>query len=568
MLGIVGWIALCSVTNREVDVVKPLSRRVFLAGGAGLVAAACGSSSNDGAPDPGSAVETTTSSPSPATSELAAAPAITAEPVSTTTTAAIDLGGEPFTLGVASGDPLTDRVILWTRLAPDPTVADGAMPSDDIAVAWELAADDSFSEIVASGEAIAIARDAHTVHVDALGLAAGTAYAYRFRVGDYVSDVGQTRTVPASGTDDFSFVVATCQDHQFGEYAAWRDVAQRGDVDAVLFTGDYIYELAPIDFSPAGEGKRKWLNPSPADLDGFRLRYAQVKSDPSLQAAHRATPWMLMWDDHEITDNYWSGGPGGFDSAGGDFAPRRAAAYQAWWEHQPVRLDPPSDGVLAIHRSLRVGDLIELFMIDTRQFADEPPCRDSSRLDLGIDCGERDDPERSLLGAEQEQWLLDGLGASSAKWNALVSPVMFAGLDARSEGDDEPSYYLESWDGYTAERDRVADALAAVSNPVVLSGDYHASFALDVGPAIGRDVFAPEFLATGISSAPFAAEVRPANPHVHHFAGDNGYLFCSASSAALTVEFRTVTDVWDPASPVELSAKFIVDDGNPVMREA
>lgn len=534
---------------------EEITRRLFLAGAAGVVVAACG---DDGgtASNAASTSSVTTVEESTSTTALSPTPA----------PAPVELPGEVFTLGVASGDALVDRVVLWTRLAVDPLEPGGGLGADDLPVTWEVAADDSFADVIASGTATAESRYAHSVHVDATGLEAGQSYVFRFLVGDQVSPVGRTRTLPGDGVDSFSFVVTTCQDPQFGEYAAWREIAERGDVEAVLFTGDYIYELPPLDFSPAGDGRRMWSSPAPVDLDGFRLRYGEVKTDPSLQAAHAVAPWFVMWDDHEITDNYWSGGPGLFDSAGGDFAARRVAAYQAWWEHQPVRLDPPTDGVLPIHRSVRVGDLVELFMIDTRQFADEPPCRDTSTLDLGADCGTLDDPDRSLLGPEQEAWLLDGLGAADTTWTSLVSPVMFAGLDARADGEAEAKFYLEGWDGYPAARARVADALESVSNPVVLSGDYHASFALEVGPGFGRDPLAPEFMSTAISSSPFGAEVRPANPHVRHFAGDNGYLFCTVDTGRWTAEFRTVDDVWDPASPVVTSAAFVVEAGSPAMR--
>jgi alkaline phosphatase D len=535
--------------------VEPITRRLFLVGATGAVVAACGAGD-----DAATTASTSTTSTSTSTSTTTAA-----STTSTTTVPPVVFPGDVFTMGVASGDPLTDRVILWTRLAVDPSSAGGAMGSDDIAVTWEVAVDGGFSEIVSAGSAVAEERYAHSVHADADGLEAGQEYFFRFRAGNRVSPVGRTRTLPSGAPDRFRFALTTCQDPQTGEYGAWRDIAARDDIEAVIFTGDYIYETPPLDFSPAADGRRIWNNPAPADLDGFRLRYAKVKGDPGLQAAHAAAPWFVMWDDHEITDNYWSGGAGQFDFAGGDFITRRTAAYQAWWEHQPVRLDPPVDGSLVVYRSARVGDLVEFFIVDTRQYADEPPCRASSRFDLGADCVERDDPGRSLLGAEQEAWLLDGLGRAETRWTSLVSPSMFSGLDARTSGD-VPEYYLEAWDGYTAARNRIADELAEVSNPVVLSGDYHASFALDVGPGFGRDLIAPEFMSTAISSAPFGAEVRPNNPHVRHFAGDNGYLVCSVDADTWTVEYRTVTDVWDAASPVETTARFVVDAGRPEMR--
>ena len=539
---------------------EPITRRLFLAGASGVVLAACGTGGDDADPTGSSATAAPTPTTLPGTS-----PSTSTSVIPTTIEPAIVFPREVFTLGVASGDPLADRVILWTRLAMDPGVAGGAMGSGDIDVEWEVALDDRFDEIVVAGSAVAEERFAHSVHVDATGLEPSREYFFRFRAGDRTSPVGRTRTLPSGTPEQFRFVVTTCQDPQTGEYGAWRDIAARDDIAAVLFTGDYIYETPPLDLSPAADGHRMWATPAPSDLETFRLRYSQVKLDENLQAAHARLAWFVMWDDHEITDNYWSGGGGIFDFAGGDLATRRTAAYQAWWEHQPVRLDPPVDGFLEVYRSARVGDLVEFFMLDTRQFADEPPCRDTSRFDLGADCGERDDPERTLLGVEQETWLIEGLGAADTIWTALVSPVMFAGLDARSSGD-VPEYYLEGWDGYTAARARVADALAAKSNPVVVSGDYHASFALDVGPGFGRELLAPEFMSTAISSAPFGAEVRPNNPHVRHFAGDNGYLLCEVGAESWTAEYRTVANVWDPMSPVETTARFVVDAGNPEMR--
>lgn len=524
-------------------------------GAIGVVAAACSSSS-----DSKSANSTTV----PATGSSSTSSAVSASS-STSVVPDVELPDEPFTLGVASGDVTGEAAILWTRLVPDPSVGDGAMPDEEVSVIWQVALHESFDPVVAEGVETASAKYAHSVHADATGLEASTDYVYRFSVGDWTSEVGRFRTLPADGTEPFSFVVATCQDPQFGQYSAWREIAERDDSAAVVFTGDYIYELPPIDASPDKTAERVWTTTPPVDLEGFRLRYAEVKSDVHLQAAHAASGWFVMWDDHEITDNYYKDDGGQLDLAGGDFKAKRVAAYQAWWEHQPVRLDPPVDGALDVYRSVRIGDLAELFMIDTRQYADEPPCRDASRFDFGA-CDDRD-AERTLLGDQQEEWLLDGLSDASTTWTTLVSPVMFAGLDARVEGDSEAGYYLEGWDGYTQARDRVADALATTSNPVVLSGDYHASFALDVGPAFGRDVIAPEFMATAISSSPFAAEVRPANPHVHHFAGDNGYLHCTVTEDDFNVEYRSVDDIWDPSSGLTTTARFAIDSGDPNMRE-
>lgn len=527
----------------------PVSRRTFLAGTAGLLAAAC-SSGDDAAPPP----TTTPATVGPTTTRAPAAPPTTTAAV--VPAPAADLLGAPFTLGVASGEPLADSVVLWTRLVPDPTDPDGGMPDELFEVAYDVALDETFTMVVDSGLAVADADYAHSVHVEPGGLEAATTYFYRFRIGDHVSPTGRTRTLPANGTEPWRFALTTCQDPQFGEYAAWADIAADPELDAVIFTGDYIYELPPLDFSPAGDGRRAWTNPPPADLAGFRLRYAQVKQDASLQAAHAALPFLTMWDDHEITDNYWADGPGQFDSAGGDFAARRAAAYQAWWEHQPARVPAPVDGTHTLYRSVRVGDLAEFFLIDTRQFADEPPCRETSAFDFGEGCAERDAPERTLLGDDQAAWLTDGIRSSTAHWTSLVSPSMFAGLDARDPGADEPRYYLEAWDGYPVERARVADALREAVNPIVLSGDYHASFVLDVGPGFGDDVICPEVMATAISSSPFATDYTANNPHVQYFAADNGYTKCTVTADEWRAEYRSIADIWDPTDPLTSVAEF------------
>ncbi len=527
---------------------RPVSRRVFLAGAASAFAVAC--SGDDAAP----ASTTTTSLPSSTT--------ILNSTASTTTTRAtvaappFDVAGNPFALGVASGEPLADSVVLWTRLAPDPADPNGGMPDQLFDVAYDISTDADFATIVSSGLDVADFDYAHSVHVEPGNLEPATTYFYRFRIGEYTSPTGRTRTLPAEGTDAFRFALTTCQDPQFGEYAAWADIAADDELDAVIFTGDYIYELPPLDFSPEGDGRRAWTSPPPSDLAGFRLRYAQVKQDPSLQAAHSTHPFFTMWDDHEITDNYWADGPGQFDSAGGDFESRRVAAYQAWWEHQPARAPAPTRSGHRLHRSVRVGDLAEFYLIDTRQFADEPPCRDTSVFDLGEGCAERDDPDRTLLGEEQVAWLTDGLRSSTARWTSLVSPSMFAGLDAREPGTDVAKYYLEAWDGYPAERERVAEALSAAANPIVLSGDYHASFVLDVGPGFGHDVICPEVMATAISSSPFATDFTAANPHVKYFVGDNGYTKCTVTADGWRADYRSVADIWDPASPLEDVASF------------
>lgn len=533
-----------------------LDRRTFLAGLVATVgAAACGGS------DGGSGGEAASGTTRPGTVATAAPPP--------------PLSGPPFTLGVASGDPLADRVVLWTRLAPDP-LGDGGMPDEPVDVAWEVARDDGFAEVVRSGVATAVPALAHSVHVDADGLEPDTWYHYRFRVGEHTSPVGRTRTFPAAGTspERMRLAVANCQGYQFGRYAAYRHMAGE-DLDAVLFLGDYIYELPGVDDPERALAERNYVGGVPETVEDFRRRYAITQMDEDLAAAHRAAPWIVTFDDHEVVNNY-AGDDGALVGSGPEFLARRAAAYQAWYEHLPLRIEPPDDdGMVRVHREARFGDLARLLVIETRQHADPPPCRETSLLDEGPGCAEQDAEDRTALGAEQADWLDQQLGGGDeATWQVLASPVLLAGLDIAAPGEP-PAFYLETWDGYAAERRRVVAALAGARNPVVLSGDYHASFVADVHLE-PRDrstpVVAPELLATAISSVPFATDHTAGNPHVRYFEARNGYLACEVTADAITAEFRYVDDVADAASPVATAATFVVtpsaDAGAPTVERA
>ncbi len=490
----------------------------------------------------------------------------TAESTSTSSTTssvpAVDLPADPFTLGVASGDPLATGVVLWTRLALDSAEADGGMPDDDVEVSWEIATDPDFDEVVADGTAEATQALGHSVHVDVDGLEPDTVLHYRFSAGEWQSPVGVTRTFPDADAspDRFRFAVTTCQDFQFGRYGAWKHAAADGDLDAVVFMGDYVYELPPFDVTPEQDGSRTWRVETAESLDDYRIRYSQVREDPDLQAAHAMTPWIVLWDDHEVADNY-TGDTDYNDPDPEAFRARRAAAYQAWYEHMPVRLPAPGDldgEDYPVYRSYAFGDLVDLATLDTRQHADPTPCRETATFDNGPGCDERFDEERTLLGAEQLSWLSETLASSTAMWTVLANPVMLSGYDA-SAGDGEPTYYLESWDGYVAERNKVLDLLAAVDSPVVLTGDFHASFVLDAKTEDGVAV-APEFLATGISSLPFDAPTA-GNPQVRFAEARNGYLVCEVTPERWTTEFRHVVDVWDPASAVDVGPVWTVAPG-------
>lgn len=497
-----------------------------------------------------------------------------AEGAGTTTTVARaaapppPLPRSPFSLGVASGDPTPDGVVLWTRLAPDP-LRGGGMPSLDVDVEWQVAIDETFDEVVASGVATATPRDGHALHVEVSGLEADRWFAYRFRVGEHTSPTGRTRTAPAghASPDHLRLAVTNCQDLQGGYYIAHRDIAGQ-DFDAVLFLGDYIYEVPGVDDPDQALAERKYLGARfPESLEEYRARYARARLDPDLQAAHASSPWIVTFDDHEIINNY-AGEDGALGGTGPAFAARRAAAYRAWWEHMPIRTPPPEGDTVRVHRDVRWGDLVHLFVIETRQEADVPPCRGTSTFDQGPGCPERLEPGRSALGAEQREWLFDGLVRSEAIWTVLGNPVLLAGLDVSDPGE-QPEYFLEVWDGYPAERRALVERLAdpRVPSPVVLTGDYHAAFVNLVKPDPwdpASPVAAPELLATSVSSGLYVHDYTAKNPQVQWFDGSHhGYLDVEIGRDRIVARFRGIADVKDPSSPVSTVATFEVTPGKP-----
>lgn len=526
-----------------------VGRRRFLIGAAAattVVLVGCGSGDSQGSG--GSAGSTT-------------APRRAIDPVEAPT----GVDGSPFTLGVASGDPTSTSVILWTRLALDPTADDGAggMADEDVALAWDLAADEDFSTMLASELISAKAAHGHAVHVDATGLEPATTYWYRFRIGDQTSPIGQTATLPTGSPEAFGLAVVNCQMYEGGAYGAYRNLLAE-DVDLVVHLGDYIYEY------PGGEGQGRHSLPNRmlTTLGDYRLRYASYKLDPDLQAAHARFPFVATWDDHEVANNYMG------DTVPGDATPeqveeRKAAAYQAWWENMPARLDPPDGPDLAVYRDFEMGDLAKLYLLDERQDSAEPPCRDQSStgLDYG-NCEAVEGEDRTRLGKDQESWLEASLADSTARWNLLGNPVVLAGVDA---GMDSPQFYLDTWDGFPDARKRLIAQLAEVDNPVVLTGDYHAGMVLDVHEVpFDQDtpVVAPEFMSPPISSALFDADVTKRTPQLRQQINEYGYLVVAVTPDELTATFRVVDDVADPETGISTAATWKVAAGNPVAEQA
>jgi alkaline phosphatase D len=478
-------------------------------------------------------------------------------------------GEYPFTLGVASGDPTAGGVVLWTRLVPQPFEPGGGMASGPVTVQWQVAADERFRQVVRRGRAWALPELAHSVHVEVDGLRPDREWFYRFRYRHDLSPTGRTRTAPRPGANGgaLAFAFASCQAWDNGWYPSYRHMA-REDLDLVLHLGDYVYEGGV----PADGGYRQVTTPevlreAPRDLERWRMQYALYKSDQDLQAAHARFPWMVTWDDHEVQNDYANT----LSQYEGDISALRAAAYQAWYEHQPVRAParPDSDGP-RVYRRLRWGGLAQLDVIDGRQFRSVPPCGWGEAQA----CPEAYDPAVTMLGRRQERWLERGLATSRARWNILGNNVMMARLD--HDGPAGELLWHDAWDGFPAARNRLTEAWVAhqVSNPVVVTGDWHSTFVNDIkrdfdDPA--SPVVASELVGTSISSngdgevyGPYYGPMIGFNPHIKFFDGDRrGYLRCRVGRSELRADLEVVTTVSRPDAPQSTFASFVVEHGRP-----
>jgi alkaline phosphatase D len=473
----------------------------------------------------------------------------------------------PFALGVASGDPAPGGFVLWTRLGHDP-LNDGGLPPRPLTVAWEVARDESFSRVAARGEAVALPALAHSVHVEVEGLEPGRGYFYRFIAGGERSPVGHARTAPAGGSaTPLVFGVASCQSYQSGYFTALRHLAEE-ELDAVLFLGDYIYESGPWGRAPV-----RSQGPEVRTLAEYRARYALHKLDPDLQAAHARHAFVATWDDHEVANNYAGDVPQRADSRAA-FLARRAAAYQAFYEHLPLRRSSlPRGPFLRLYRPLAYGGLADLFVLDTRQYRTDQPCGDG----ITRRCPGTRDPEATMLGAAQRRWLLEGLARSTARWRVVLNQVPFGQID--NDPGPEETFDVDKWDGYLAERRRLLGAFADhPARPVVLTGDMHANVALDLKADFddaGSRVVGAEFVVTSISTAGDGDDLPgrgramlEANPHMRFFNGQRGYLRCRLTDDAFTTDFRVLPYVTRPGAPVSTRATFRVERTRPGLQQA
>jgi alkaline phosphatase D len=492
--------------------------------------------------------------------------------------------GNPFGLGVASGAPRADGFVLWTRLAPEPLSSNpetpGGMSGADVTPRYEIATDPGMAKIVRRGAATAEQAFAYSVHLDVAGLEPGRSYWYRFLSGDAVSPTGRAATLPAPGSAPaklrFGFV--SCSNYEHGYFSAYRHLTDENP-EFVLFLGDYIYETIE-QFRPIVRRHSDGIEA--ATLPTYRNRYAQYRLDADLQRLHAQVPAIVTWDDHEVQNDYADKWSETFDDPA-QFLIRRAAAYQAFYEHMPVRpiLSRPNGPLMRVYDRLTLGDLIEISVIDGRQYRSRqacyaPPTKGGGHLETNASCPERLDAGRTMLGFGQEAWLYAGLARSKARWNLIAQDVLMAQLRRNQDGID--AFWTDDWNGYPANRARLMQHIhnRKVSNPVVISGDIHSFFANDLKLDFddqASPVVATEFVGSSISSygPPYdpIAKVLPDNPHVHFFdSRRRGYVVVDLTADAMQVQMRVVSDAHDPKAAISTFKTFAVEGGRPGVIQA
>ena len=484
----------------------------------------------------------------------------------------------PFLLGVASGSPAVDGIVLWTRLmAP----ANGEpLPPVPIEVRWELATDAQFKTIVQNGIALAEPNFAHSLHVEVAGLPASATgskpphYWYRFMVGDAVSATGRTRTLPARASQQrFALALASCQNFEHGYFSAYRHMATE-NLDCVLFVGDYIYE-----YGQTPNRTRQHNSPTVRTLDEYRARYALYKSDVDLQAAHAAFAWIVTWDDHEVENDYADDRAA--SGRGEDFLKKRAAAYRAYWEHMPLRRAQLPIGPNAqMYRRYAWGQTASLHVLDARQHRDHQVCtpadQGGSRTVTDKTCPDRLGTSSSLLGAAQETWLAQGLRQSTAGFEIIGQQSIMAQMRMPVMRSVEPQatadgFWNDSWDGYPQARARALDVWAQKKNVISLGGDVHATY---ISNLVGNfddaqaKILATEIVGTSITSPSWPQvatdRIMGYNPHIKFGKSDQrGYTVLEVDGARATAHLRVIDNARVLESTLSTAASFIVEAGQP-----
>ena len=478
---------------------------------------------------------------------------------------AMEFSCNPFTLGIASGDVTDSSTVLWTRLAPDPLEADGGMPPSSVPVRWELSLDATMSRVVRRGEVMATPTLAHSAHIEIEGLKPGCEYFYRFFASTHESRIGRTKTLPHrdSRPDSLRFITASCQNYTHGYFVAYEHMI-RDKPDFIIHLGDYFYDTSfGVD-----DFRKHETEKTPVTVADFRRRHARYKTDKQLQHAHAQIPFFTTIDNHDAIE----------DMDPDKFA-QRAAAYQAWYEHMPVRgYKAAGDNHFDLHRQISLGDLIQISLLDGRQFRDSKEiCNNNDYPNYGFGnyrerCSGVFDEDRSMLGKEQERWLTENLVQNKSTWNVIASPGPFLPFRYHVEGKELS--YIGAWDIYPANRARIAEAIEAAEDghPIILSGDVHSFWAVDGSLTKEPSERIPivEFVASSISAnwpeqlAKPVTENLPHNPQVKFYDPDKrGYLLHDVNQTEWKTTARAIKDVRDERSPALNLATFVVSKGEP-----
>ena len=458
---------------------------------------------------------------------------------------------DPFVAGVASGDPTDNGVVLWTRLAHDP-----ALPLTS--VRWEVAEDEGFKSVVRSGSSSAPAELGFSVHAEVEGLRPDRHYWYRFNAGGHASVVGRTRTAPTpdDALRQLRFAFISCQNYEHGHFTAFDHLAAE-DIDLVVHLGDYIYERR---FTSSAMVREHEIAAEVITLDQYRARYATYRTDPALRTAHAACAWVVTTDDHEVQNNYAGDVP---ERPQEEFLLRRAAAYQAYYEAMPLRRSSlPRGPGIPLFRRLQFGRLLDLHVLDTRQYRSDQPCGDGAKPRCPDALAER----QTMMGEAQEQWLARNLRGSKSRWNVLANQVMVAQV---ARGTPEaPTYAMDKWDGYVAARERLLRSFREMaSHPVVVTGDVHSSWVADLKADFAdasSPTLATEFTGTSMSSGGDGSEgsverIQALNPHVKFYNGRRGYVRVTMTPDACRADYRLLPFVSKPGAPIETRASFVVE---------
>ena len=477
------------------------------------------------------------------------------------------LADDPFTLGVASGDPTPDSAVIWTRLAPSIHEPDGGLGGARITMTWEVADDEKFAAIVKTGRVTVVPELGYSAHVDVQGLAPDRWYFYRFTLAAGPSPVGRLRTAPAEGAQTpLRFAFVSCQHYETGFYTAYHHLAREDKLDLVAHLGDYIYEYGPIEGRP-----RRHVGTECRTLEQYRGRYGQVKSDKMLQAAHHAAPWVVTWDDHEVDNNYANLISENDSESEEQMHFRRAAAYQAWWEHQPVRVPRAKSWAdLNIVRTMQWGAVAKFFVLDTRQFRTDQPCGDGTK---DLPCGDWGKTDDTMMGAAQEKWHDDGLSASKAKWQVLQNQTRIARYDEKPGPGVRVN--LDQWGGYPKALNRLMTSIAqrAPNRTVAISGDVHSNWVnelrTDFDAPAGKKI-GVEFIGTSISSDgdgydqyPTYERTRGDNPQCLWHNARRGYVMNDVGADEWKASYRIVPFVTKPDAPIQTAAQFVTRNGKP-----